>query len=374
VEKNSTVNNKTKKPWLVIVLCFFFGPFGMFYFGWRPGVAGLILFGSVSIFFREWVAKVTSTPPWGLPSLLFVWAYIGWRHAKSWNVQVKSKKLNYFASFDSGVLSTSYLVWLNILISFPVVSAFTLIEAYMNAQFYEGIIFALLWVLGGLLWFLIGRIFLFPWAQKVNYLHFSKKKLSKFSLDPSEEIKSGNNPLVSAIMGFLFNGLGYLYFHWSYAVLSICALVVFYLLVYICGIIGFRFLSENIGFSFVIQPANWFILLFGPVYAWQGYRIAVVRQNLLDSNEATLRQLNSFSFAGMATSSLVVTFGKFYAAIVTIWSAIDFFRHSRILRGVLCLVVALPLAVWLASLIFGLAAYGLFILFHTKYEKNVFLA
>lgn len=361
----ATIRNKTvKKPWLATVLCFFLGPIGIFYFGWMPGVAGLILFGGTNLFFEHLIGKAVTMPPWVLPSLLPIWAYAGWRYAKSWNVQIRNNMPNYFSTFDAGVVSTSYVVWLNILISFPVVSVFTILNAKAAGDMSKGIVFALLWLAGGFLWFyIVGRGFILPWTQQVHYLHFSKKKLNELSLDTSEEITRGNDPQVAAIMGLFFNGLGYLYFHWRYAVLGIGTFIIFNLIMYLCGLIG-------IGFA--IQPPDWFIWLFGLVFAWRGYKIAVVRQSLLDSGETTLSELNSFSFAGMATSDLVVALGKFYAGAITIWISIDFFTNAQILRGILCLVIALPLGIWLASLIFGLVSVGLGALFYKKYEKNMF--
>ena len=359
-------DNIIKKPWLATVLCFFLGPIGLFYFGWRPGIGGLILFGSVTYFFEYLSKQLIEIPPWALPSVLFIWAYAGWRYAKSWNIQNRHRHniLNYFGTFDAGIVATSYVAWLNILISLPVVSVFIIINAKTAGKMSTGIVFALLWLSGGFLWFyIVGKGFILPWAHRVHYLHFSKKKLNELSFDTSDEIRRGNDPQVAAIMGLFFNGLGYLYFHWRYAVLGIGTFIIFNFIMYLCGII-------RIGFA--IQPPEGFIWLLGLVFAWKGYKIALVRQILLDSGETTLSELNSFSFAGMATSELVVALGKFYAGAITIWISIDFFRNAQILRGILCLVIALPLAIWLANLIFGLVSDGLSMLFYKKYEKNVF--
>ncbi|MCU0915057.1 MAG: hypothetical protein MUC88_10905, partial [Planctomycetes bacterium] len=107
-----------KRTWLAGALCLFFGPLGMFYFGRTPGVASLLLFVSVSSVFYLWAnAETMPTPPWVLPSVILVWGYVGWRHARGWNAELQDGRANYFRSFKSGILSTLYVIWLNILIS-----------------------------------------------------------------------------------------------------------------------------------------------------------------------------------------------------------------------------------------------------------------
>jgi tetratricopeptide (TPR) repeat protein len=164
----SEIKYQCKTPWIAAILCFFFGPLGMFYFGWRPAVASMLLFGSVNVFFKYFVAKLTDTPPWVLPTLLFVYAYSGWIYTKSWNFQVKENISNYFTSFRGGLLITSYLIWLNILISFPIIAIFTIVLSYIDSELLRGIIIGLFWLLGGAIWFWLGRIFLLPWMHKAN--------------------------------------------------------------------------------------------------------------------------------------------------------------------------------------------------------------
>ncbi len=161
-----TATTKPKKTWLATVLCLFFGPLGMFYFGWRPAIAAMLLFGGVSMSFHKYATTVTDAPPWVLPSVIFLWAYVGWRHAKGWNAQLQDGKSNYFNSFNSGVLSTLYLIWLNILISLPLVSLWAVIDGYMNSQLQAGIMFASLWLLVAFAWFWVGRNFIFSWCER----------------------------------------------------------------------------------------------------------------------------------------------------------------------------------------------------------------
>jgi hypothetical protein len=170
---NSTniVTIEVKKPWLAALLCSFLGPFGMFYFGWRPATTSLMIFGGAQIFFTKYLVKICEPPPWMLLSLIFIWAYTGWRHAKGWNIQPTGwiKELNYFASFGSGVLSTLYLIWFNVLISIPVAFAFKIIrvrdfytaeEAPTQDILLFGFLVGFVWFLVGLVWFWLGRKFL----------------------------------------------------------------------------------------------------------------------------------------------------------------------------------------------------------------------
>jgi len=156
-----------KRTWLATVLCLFLGPLGLFYFGWRPAVAGLLLFGSVSMIFHAWANAETATmPPWVLPSVIFVWAYVGWRHARGWNAESPCRKANYFGSFTSGVLSTLYLVWLNVLISLPVLGMFAFVDEDMNLQLRAGAMSASLLLLVAFVWFWAGRSLFFPWCER----------------------------------------------------------------------------------------------------------------------------------------------------------------------------------------------------------------
>ncbi len=171
---NDTVITTAKKPWVAAILCFFFGPFGMFYFGWRPAIASLIMFGSAQIFFTIYLVKICEPTPWIIPSLVFIWAYIGWGHAKGWNSQATKWQSDKFASFNFGVLSTLYLIWLNVLISIPVALLFGLIDAYTEADFairdilLFGSLTGLIWLFVWVVWFWLGRMVLVSWYRRLG--------------------------------------------------------------------------------------------------------------------------------------------------------------------------------------------------------------
>lgn len=354
--------SKVRKPWLATILCLFTGPFGLFYFGWRSGLIGWLIFISVSYMFRFKVSPKFATPPWIELFLPVIWAYAGWRYAKSWNVQTEKLGLNFYGSYDAGIVATTYVVWLNILVSLPVVAIFTAVYKFIDGEISKGIFLGLAWIIGSLLWyFLVGRLIIIPWTQEVNYLHLKKRTFSDTSLDIEKGIKSGNDPLAISVLSLFFSGFAYLYFNWKYAVLAIG---LFLVTIFIVVFLDFFDLLQFI--------PDWYKWTFSLVFAWKGFQIAVTRRATLELGESTLEEMNSWPFAGMATSILVEALGMYYAFSMTLWEAIELLSNHRIFFGIIILVIGVPLATYLANLIFGFLGLLIFSLFRAGYEYNIF--
>jgi hypothetical protein len=94
--------------------------------------------------------------------VILVWGYVGWRHARGWNAELQDGRANYFRSFKSGILSTLYVIWLNILISLPVLGIIALLEEDFHLQLRTGALHVLGLFLIGLAWFWVGRRLFFP--------------------------------------------------------------------------------------------------------------------------------------------------------------------------------------------------------------------
>jgi len=189
-----------------------------------------------------------------------------------------------------------------------------------------------------------------------------KCNTTKNNMTNIENKKNINNPIVAAILGLIFNGLGYLYFNWRYALMAVITFIFFNLLMYILGII-------RIGFA--INPPSGFVYLFGLVYAWEGYKIANSRNILIELGEMTISELNSFTYAGMVASNLLVSLGRFYACSITIWISIELLRNNQIIKGIIGFIIGVPLALWMAGLIFGTVATIIKQFFYKKH-KNIF--
>lgn len=158
-----------RSPLLAAVLCFFLCPFGMFYFGWRPGIIAVLFFGQA-----HWVAADVLTtwimPPWVKPLVFFTWAYAGWRHAVSWNAEWTDGRWAFFGSFASGVSTTALMLWIHVLLSFPVITAFVVADSYREAAGFGWLLLLLVWSGAGIAWLVLGSVLLIPWMRGVGYL------------------------------------------------------------------------------------------------------------------------------------------------------------------------------------------------------------
>lgn len=166
---------------------------------------------------------------------------------------------------------------------------------------------------------------------------------------------SRKNPFVAAILSFVFGPLGYLYIGWRYAVLAAAVLAIFV------------FILEAINFPI---PA-WMKYVILVVFAWKASTIVSVRNELIDAENEDVHALNTFPFAAMAMSDLLVGVGTFYAGAIGLYAAARLLLEGGLLRGLLVLLVGTPLLVWIASLVFGLIAMGIDAIFVSK-MKNIF--
>lgn len=163
------------------------------------------------------------------------------------------------------------------------------------------------------------------------------------------------SPILAGILGFVFGPLGYLYIGWRYA---ISATVVFLIFIFVVVVTGFPIPS-------------WMKYIILAMLAYKGFTIVSVMNNLVDSHDEHVSALNTFPFAVMAMSDLLVGIGMFYAGAIGIYAAVIQIIEGKIFMGLIVLLLGTPLFVWVASLVFGLIAMGIDAVFASKME-NIF--
>jgi hypothetical protein len=163
------------------------------------------------------------------------------------------------------------------------------------------------------------------------------------------------SPTLAALLGFIFGPFGFLYIGWRYAVFALLVFLIF-------GIVLFVL-------DFPIPTWMKYVILLAS--AWKCYTICSVRNRLIDSEDDNIGILNSFPFAAMAMSDLLVGIAISYAAAIGLYAAAVMFFDGSVIKAGLMLVIGTPLLVWIASLLFGFIAMGIDAVF-AKGLANVF--
>ena len=163
------------------------------------------------------------------------------------------------------------------------------------------------------------------------------------------------SPVLAAILSFFFGPIGYLYIGWRYAVLALCVFLSF---VFILTVTNFPI------------PA-WMKYVILAVLAWKGFAIVSVRNELISSQDDHASVMNTFPFAVMAMSDLLVGIGMFYAGAIGLYATAMLILEGSVFKGLLVLFLGTPLLVGIASLVFGFIAMGIDAIFVSKMD-NIF--
>ncbi|MBD3339727.1 MAG: hypothetical protein GF353_11500 [Candidatus Lokiarchaeota archaeon] len=162
-------------------------------------------------------------------------------------------------------------------------------------------------------------------------------------------------PIVAAILGFFFGPIGFLYIGWRHAV---CTFAIWTIFILVLGIVN-------------MPLPTWITWLINFVFAWKGYTICSVRNELITNQDPSVKALQSFPIAAMAASDLLVGIGQFYAGVLGFFGSLFLFSNREILKGLLVLFLGTPFMVWIAGFIFGIIAMGIDFLFAPGL-KNIF--
>lgn len=163
------------------------------------------------------------------------------------------------------------------------------------------------------------------------------------------------SPALAAVLSFFFGPLGYLYIGWRYAILAIGVFVVFVLAITII--------------DFPIPTFMKYVILV--VLAWKAFTFVSVRNKLIDAQSEEVGTLNTFAFAAMAMSDLLVGIAMAYAAAIGLYVTVRLILEGRVLSGIGVLFIGTPMLVFIASLVFGWIAMGIDAICAAK-MKNVF--
>jgi hypothetical protein len=161
------------------------------------------------------------------------------------------------------------------------------------------------------------------------------------------------NPVVAAILSFIFGPLGYLYLGWRY---TIIAFVVFGIFVLVLTIIDFPI-------------PGWMKFVTLAVLAWKAFTICSVRNRMIENEDNNIAILNTFPIAAMAMSDLLVGMAMGYAGAIGIYAAAILFLEGSPFRGLFALLIGTPVLVWIATIVFGFVAMGLDALFVRSAEN-----
>jgi len=171
-----------------------------------------------------------------------------------------------------------------------------------------------------------------------------RKESPQFIQPPQSQMAlMKKNPIVAFILGVIFGPLGYLYIGWRYALLAFGVILVFTLVINVAG--------------FPLPVWVPYVVLF--VFGYKAHTICSARNELVERGEFDqVQNLNSFPFAVMAMSDLLVGIGLFYAAILGLWVSVLLILDGSVLAGLAMLFIGTPILVWISSLVFGLIALG----------------
>ena len=148
------------------------------------------------------------------------------------------------------------------------------------------------------------------------------------------------NPVIAAILAFVFGPFGYLYIGWRF---TLTGLLIFFIFAALLAIINWP-----------IPPWMKYIILIPA--AWKGHQIASLKNSFIEANaEAELRKFNTFTVALMAMTELVIAVGMFYGGAITLYASFLAFTSGEMWRGIYFLV-GTPFVVYISLLIFGLIA------------------
>lgn len=161
------------------------------------------------------------------------------------------------------------------------------------------------------------------------------------------------NPVVAAVLSFIFGPVGFLYIGWRYALLSLPILIIFVFVLTVA--------------NFPIPEFMKYVILV--VFAWKGFTIATVRNAMIDAQDEDVSSLNTFPVAAMAMTDLLVGIAMFYAGTIGLYVSARLILEGNIFRGLLCFLLGTPTLVMISSLVFGLIATGIDAIFITTMKS-----
>lgn len=165
------------------------------------------------------------------------------------------------------------------------------------------------------------------------------------------------NPTLATILSLFLGPIGYLYIGLNFFLSGLIISVLFSLVLTVI----------NLPFP------HFFDYLQLLVYAYYGYKLAIIRNMFADEwgiTESDIKEFKSFGFSFVVLTNLLMALTQFYSTIVGFWLVYNSFANGKILQGILILIFGIALISWLLTSIFGFIASILMLIF--KVDKKYF--
>ncbi len=168
---------------------------------------------------------------------------------------------------------------------------------------------------------------------------------------------SKRNPTVATVLSLVTGPIGYMYIGLNFFLSGIIISVLFSVVLSLI----------NLPFPYFF---NYLQLL---VYAYYGYKLAIVRNMFADDwavTETDIKEFKSFGFSFVVMTNLLMALTQFYCTIVGLYLVFKSFSNGKILMGILILVFGIAIITWLLTSIFAFISGILMLIF--RVDKKYF--
>jgi hypothetical protein len=165
------------------------------------------------------------------------------------------------------------------------------------------------------------------------------------------------NPTIATMLSLFLGPIGYLYIGLNFFLSGLIISVLFTLVLTLI----------NLPFP------HFFDYLQLLVYAYYGYKLAIIRNMFADEwgiTESDVKEFKSFGFSFVVMTNLLMALTQFCSTIVGLYLVYKSFADGKIIVGILILLFGIALISWLLTSIFGFIAGILMLIF--KVDKKYF--
>jgi len=168
---------------------------------------------------------------------------------------------------------------------------------------------------------------------------------------------SKRNPTIAAMLSLLTGPIGYIYIGLNF---FISGLIIFILFILVLSLIHLPF-------------PHFFDYLQLLVYAYYGYKFAIIRNIFIDDSgvtESDIEEFKSFGFSLVLMTNLLMTLTQFYSASVGLYLVYKSFAAGKIFIGILILLFGIAIITWFLTSLFAFISGLLMLIF--KVDKKYF--
>lgn len=165
------------------------------------------------------------------------------------------------------------------------------------------------------------------------------------------------NPTIAAVLSLFTGPLGYIYIGLNFFLSGLIISVLF-----------------TVVLSFINLPfPHFFDYLQLLVYAYYGYKLAIVRNMFADDwgvTDSDIKEFKSFGFSFVVMTNLLMALTQFYSTIVGFYLVYKNFANGKYFVAILILIFGIALISWLLTSIFSFISGLLMLLF--RVDKKYF--